>query len=36
MDGLCQTVWNSGRFFPNRPEIHLATLYPRWFKTVWN
>jgi hypothetical protein len=23
MDGLDQTVWNSGRFCPNPPEIHL-------------
>jgi hypothetical protein len=34
MDGWDQTVWNSGQFCPNRPEIHLATLYTGRFETV--
>jgi hypothetical protein len=34
MDGLDQTVWNFGRFCPNRPEIHLATLHTGRFKTI--
>jgi hypothetical protein len=34
LNSLGQTVWNFGRFCPNRPEIHLTTLYTGRFKTV--
>jgi hypothetical protein len=27
LDGFAQTIWNSGQFCSNHPEIHLVTLY---------